>query len=80
MTEIHNIQQNMVKLQKDIEYIKVSLTNNKEDHKEMLDKIDNWINSCEKKFAPKWVEKVLVWCGISIGGVLIISLLNLIIK
>lgn len=80
MTEIHNIQQNMVKLQKDIEYIKISLSENKAEHKEMMEKLEGWIVTSEKKFAPKWVENVIVWCGITIGGVLIIALLNLIIK
>ena len=43
-------------------------------------KIDEFIKSTEKKFADKWVEKVLIWGGTIIGGCLIIALMALVLK
>ena len=80
MEEINCLQKNMVKLQKDIEYIKLALIENKTDCKEMVAKIEEWIESSDKRFAPKWVENVLIWLGVATGGVLIVALLELIIK
>ena len=78
--EINKIQNNMVKLQKDIEFIKISLDENKKDCKEMIAEIKKWIIASDKKFANKWTEKVLVWMGAGIGGVLIVALMGLILK
>ena len=52
---------------------------NMEDHKEIKDtlkdvvnKLENIEERLEKKFAPIWVRDVMIWCGITIGGVLLI--------
>ncbi len=78
--EINKINITMTKLETNIDYIKASLDCNKKEHKELRETIDKFIETSEKKFAPKWVEKVIVWGGIVTGGVVITSLMNLIIK
>ena len=70
----------MTKMEKDIEYIKRSLDENKEDHIVMMGRIDNWIEASERKFAGHWTEGVLVWTGIGVGSALIIAFMNLILK
>lgn len=78
--DINNLNICMNGMKKDIEYIKVSLDNNKEDHKAMMDKIEGWITASEKRFAGRWTEKVLIWAGVGIGGALIVAFMELIIK
>jgi len=53
--ELNELKINMVKLQKDIAYIKESLTDNKLDHEKMMEKIDKWIEASERRFAPSYI-------------------------
>lgn len=39
----------------------------------------NKIHDFHTIFAKKWVEKVLIWGGITIGGVFLVSLANVVI-
>jgi len=78
--ELNELKINMVKLQKDIAYIKESLTDNKSDHEKMMEKIDKWIEASERRFAPKWTADVIKWTGAIVGATVITALLSLIIK
>ena len=78
--DVNNLQKNMVKIQTDIGYIKDSLKDNKEEHKEILDKIERWIETSEQRFAPKWAADVIKWTGGVVGTAVLIALLSLIIK
>ena len=78
--ELENLKICMNSVKKDIEFIKISLDENKKDCKEMIAEIKKWIIASDKKFANKWTEKVLVWMGAGIGGVLIVALMGLILK
>ena len=78
--DINNLQKNMIKMQTDISYIKEALDENKAQHKEIMDKMEDWIKASEKRFAGRWTEKIIIWTGIGIGGALIVAFMNLIIK
>lgn len=70
----------MAETQKDIGYIKEALKNNDSDHQKIFQKIDEFIISAEKKFAPIWVEKVLIWGGSAVGLMVLTALISLVIK
>ena len=70
----------IAKMQKDLEHIKEGLVENKEDHKKIFKKIDQFIDTAEKRYASKWVENLLVWGGGIMGAIIIGSLMTLIIK
>ena len=53
--DINKLQNNMVKIQADIGYIKEALTDNKLDHEKMMEKIDKWIEASERRFAPSYI-------------------------
>ena len=57
--EINNLNIGMAGMKKDIEFIKDSLVDNKSEHREILLKIDAWIDSSEKKFAPMWTATAI---------------------
>ena len=71
---------NMSKIEKDIEYIKESFKDNKEEHHELSGVIKDFIKSADTKYAGKWVGDVLKWIGGVIGLAIIGALLSLIIK
>jgi hypothetical protein len=66
-TEIKNLQINMAELKTDISYIKKSLVENSEEHKEILKTINDFIIASEARFASKWVERFLIWVAGIIG-------------
>ena len=78
--EINKIKISMTKIETNYEHILEALDNNKDEHKEIRIMITNFIKASEKRFAPMWVAKVLIWGSSAVGGVLVIALLNLIIK
>jgi len=78
--DINKLKICMNSMKKDIEFIKISLEENKTEHKEILDEIKDWIQSSESRFAGRWTEKVLIWTGIAMGGTMIAAFMNLILK
>ena len=46
-------------IKKDVEHIREALVDNKEDHKEILIRIEKWTMVSETKFAPMWAATVL---------------------
>ena len=66
---------------------KTMFDQNNKDHKEIKkamesgfeqleEKLDDFIKSAEKKFAPIWVKSVLVWTGSIVGSFLILFALK----
>jgi hypothetical protein len=66
-TQIKNLEINMAELKTDISYIKKSLVENKEEHKEIIKIITDFIEASEVRFASKWVERFLIWAAGIIG-------------
>lgn len=71
----------------DLTQMKIDIEGLKKDVKYGNDKIDavhetltTFIADAEKKFAAKWAERVLIFVGIGIGGILITAIMTLIIK
>ena len=64
----------------DIEYIKEALVENKQQHKEIMEKMEEWIAASKKEFAPMIYAKILIWVGIGIGGALIATFMNSVLK
>lgn len=78
--ENKNLIISMTNISKDVEYIKQSLTENKEDHLAMMKRIDDWIDSSNKRFAPKWAADILKWAGAIVGAVVLTAVISLVIK
>jgi len=61
--EIINLQINMEKINNAIGYIKESLTKNDEQHKEIIHKIDIFIETADEKYATKndlkFIQKII---------------------
>jgi len=76
--DINKLQNNMVKIQADIGYIKEALTDNKKEHKEIIEKIEGWIKSSKKEFAPKWVADAMKYIIGAFAIALIAKFMNLI--
>ena len=76
--DINNLQKNMIQMQTDISYIKKALDENKEEHKEILQKIEGWIQSSKKEFAPKWVGDAMKFIVGAIALAIIAKFMNLI--
>ena len=70
----------MAKIEKDIDFIKVALKDNTEQHREMIDKMDAWIDHAEKRFAAKWAEIVLKAVIGLMGSAIILYCMKLILK
>ena len=58
--EINKININMAELQKDIAYIKVSSEKNDQAHKEIMEKIDAFIEVAEQRYAAKEEHKEVI--------------------
>ena len=74
--DINNLKICMNTMKNDIGYIKDALDENKEQHKEILEKMEDWIKSSKKEFAPMIYAKILIWIGIGIGGGIIATFMN----
>ncbi len=60
----------MVKISKDLEYIKEANQRNDKEHEEIKTIINDFIKSADKKYANKWIEKIVIGLVISfIGGI-----------
>jgi len=78
--DINNLQICMTGMKKDIEFIKDSLMDNKNEHKEILSKIEHWIEASEKRFAHMWTAKAIKFVlKIILAGV-VTAVLSLVIK
>jgi hypothetical protein len=66
-TQIKNLEINMAELKTDLKYIKDGLLENKEEHREILKTINDFITASEARFASKWVERFLIWAAGIIG-------------
>ena len=78
--DINNLNICMNTMKTDIGYIKDALVENKEQHKEIMDKMEEWIAASKKEFAPMIYAKILIWVGIGIGGALIATFMNSVLK
>ena len=78
--ELNELKINLSTMKKDIKYIKESLSTNKEEHDKILEKIDKWIETSERRFAPKQTADVIKWTGVIVGATVITALLSLTIK
>ena len=74
----------MAEVRKDIGYIKESQYKMDEKLDKLIEKVEKHIVEEERildgKYANKWVEKVLIYIGTSIGGILIVAFMYLILK
>ena len=68
----------MASFGENIKFIKKGLEKNDEDHKEMLDKFDDFILSCDKKYSPRWVADVVLWVGRIVGTAVILGFIGFI--
>ena len=76
--DINNLKICMNTMKNDIGYIKDALEDNKEQHKEILEKIEGWIKSSKKEFAPKWVADAMKYIIGAFAIALIAKFMNLI--
>ena len=74
MEEITNLKNGIAVMKNDITYIKDSVKQNLEDHKEIIAKIDGLNN----KYAPMVAWTVMVWVGRTIGALIITGVVLLI--
>jgi hypothetical protein len=52
----------------------------KESQKKTNQKLDEILEKLDKKYASKWVEKVIIWAGAIIGTAVIGALMSLVLK
>jgi len=76
--KIQLLEISMAELKKDLSFIKDSLSDNKAEHKEIIDKMDTFINSCDKKYAPYSLYEIFIWSVRIVAGALILGVLALI--
>lgn len=67
-------------MKKDIQSICEKLDENKEEHREIIGKIDSFLIGCDNKYASKSVERILFWVGALIGAGIIGAILKTILK
>jgi flagellar biosynthesis chaperone FliJ len=84
-TKINNLEITMAELKTDISYIKKSLDENKEQHKEIIKNQEDYmremrvfIEKVVAEKADKWVENFIVRSGKILGLVLLMGVLGLI--
>jgi flagellar biosynthesis chaperone FliJ len=84
-TKINNLEITMAELKTDISYIKKSLENNEEQHREIIKNQEAYMREMKEfiekviaEKADKWVEDFLRWAGAVIGLVLLMGVLGLI--
>ena len=78
--EINKLEICMKGIKKDVEHIREALVNNKEDHKEILSRIEKWIDASEKRFAPMWAATVIKVGMGATGCALLAAIYELILK
>ena len=70
----------MAKINKDIDYIKESLGKNDQRHKEIIDKMDYWMEHAENKFAAKWTELAVKATVGVVGSALILYAFEVLVR
>jgi len=82
--KINNLEITMAELKTDIKYIKKSLENNDEQHKEIIKNQEEYMREMKVFIehivdtkADKWVENFLRWAGAIIGTSLLVGLIAL---
>ena len=70
----------MAKIEKDIERLLDNSNKNELAHREIIDKMDVWIEHAEKRFAAKWTEVVLKSVIGLMGSAIILYAMSLILK
>lgn len=85
--KIQALEIGMAEFKKDINYLKKSQEESKEqnsnEHQQIMEKIDNFVDGCDNKYAQKdtqWAEKFLLWAGMIIGATMLVGLITLIAK
>jgi len=76
--DINQLKLCMNTMKNDIGYIKEALTDNKKEHKEIIEKIEGWIKASKKEFAPKWVADAMKYIIGAFAIALIAKFMNLI--
>jgi hypothetical protein len=66
-------------IQNNIKNICEQLKDNKDEHKQILAKMDEFIKGCDNKYASKKVEVILFWIGGLIGAGVIGAILKTIL-
>jgi len=62
----------------DIGYIKEALVENKQQHKDIMEKMEEWIVASKRDFAPKWVADAMKFLMGAIALGVIAKFMNLI--
>jgi hypothetical protein len=56
----NDVEVQMAEMKTDIKYIKESLDENKEQHKEIKEMFEQWIDESKSRFSGKWVERAMI--------------------
>ena len=75
-----HIEISMNDMKNSIHSICEKLEQNTEEHKQIMDKIDQFLSGCDSKYASKNVERILYWMGALIGAGIIGAILKTILK
>ena len=76
--DINNLKIIMNTMKNDIGYIKEALDENKEQHKDIKEKMEEWIAASKRDFAPKWVADAMKFLMGAIALGVIAKFMNLI--
>jgi len=76
--DINNLKIIMNTMKNDIGYIKEALDENKEQHKDIMEKMEEWIAASKRDFAPKWVADAMKFLMGAIALGVIAKFMNLI--
>ena len=76
--DINNLNICMNTMKTDIGYIKEALVENKQQHKDIMEKMEEWIAASKRDFAPKWVADAMKFLMGAIALGVIAKFMNLI--
>jgi len=76
--DINNLNICMNTMKTDIGYIKEALVENKQQHKDIMEKMEEWIVASKRDFAPKWVADAMKFLMGAIALGVIAKFMNLI--
>ena len=79
-SELENLKLIMNTMKTDIGYIKDALVENKEQHKDIMEKMEEWIAASKREFAPKWVADALKFIMGGVSLAILGALMTLILK
>ena len=78
--DINNLNICMNTMKTDIGYIKEALVENKEQHKEIMEKMEEWIAASKREFAPKWVADAMKFIMGGVSLAILGAIMTLILK